>query len=341
MKILFGIMSAVQPAATAAALCDALGRDHPILIHHDFSQQADFSVVRPNVDFVPDPKRTGWANWGFTEGILKLLETALKRSDWDYFQLLSPVCLPVRPVAEFARFLEESGVDYLASAVRITDHPNYLVSHGWRAYSPENTLRHRVLRRARRWYLGPNPVFSNKHGLSYPETSMIGSGGLAGLKARIGLAITEMAKRGIGFPHVFGPDNPCHAGSTWFTASREACQLMLTRAADPETLRFISRMHMADEMFFPTVLRNSPLRGRESEHYISHFQEARPAWIGLDDLDTIFASGKFFARKFPEDVESPVRVAVTQRLARASTRSRAPDSREVGNGLPSAMENAA
>lgn len=69
MRILFGIMSAVHQPETVAALCDALGTGNPILIHHDFTQQADFFVERSNVSFVQDPVKTGWGTWGFTEGI--------------------------------------------------------------------------------------------------------------------------------------------------------------------------------------------------------------------------------------------------------------------------------
>ena len=79
MRILFGIMSAVQPAATVASLVDTLGPDHPVMVHHDWSQQPDFHLRRPNLSYVQHPERTGWANWGFSRGILKLVSGAMAR----------------------------------------------------------------------------------------------------------------------------------------------------------------------------------------------------------------------------------------------------------------------
>src|SRR5690606_10510136 len=135
----------VQPAATVAHLCDALGTSQSILIHHDWSQQPGFALDRPNVSYVRHPHRTGWANWGFSQGILKLVEEALDSLDFDYFQLLSPTCLPIRPVESFAAHLEGTRADFYVDAVRLDEDRFTLLSHGWRAFAPESTWRHRVL----------------------------------------------------------------------------------------------------------------------------------------------------------------------------------------------------
>ena len=142
-------MSAVQPAETVASLVDALGRRHQILIHHDWSQQPDFSLIRSNVAYVPEPVRTGWADWGFSEGILKLVRTAVEAHDFDYFQLLSPTCMPVRPVLEFEAHLAKTNADYYMDATLLASDPRLLMSHGWRAYAAKGSFRHRLLRRMR------------------------------------------------------------------------------------------------------------------------------------------------------------------------------------------------
>jgi hypothetical protein len=316
MRILFGIMSAVQPVETVAALCDAIGVDHPILIHHDFSQQPDFLLKRINVGFVESPVRTGWADWGFTEGILKLVTTALERDDWDYFQLLSPTCLPIRPLRELEAHLAASpGTDYLMDAVDLAAEVRLLMSHGWRAYAKAGHWRHRVLRRMRRWYLGTDAPMANHRGLSFPVRSRVEAGGLTALKARLGLGVTRAAQYGLGFNHIFARDLHCYAGSTWFGASREGCRYLLEKTAERRLLHYFKGLHMADEMLFPTVFMNSPLKGAPALHHISRFVEARPAWIGLDDLEEVLASGKYFARKFPEDPASEVRTELARRLA--------------------------
>jgi hypothetical protein len=314
MRILFGIMSAVQPAPTVAALCDAIGVEHPILIHHDFSQQPDFVVKRPNVHFVLNPARTGWADWGFTQGILRLVTSAMERKDWDFFQLLSPTCMPIRPIGDLQANLSSSGADYLLDAVDIATEARLLMSHGWRAYASAGGWRHRILRRARRWYLGMDSPMANHGGLSFPTRSRIDDGGMTALKAYIGLGITKVAQHHVGFSHVFSPEFCCFAGSTWFGASRRGCAYLLAKTGEGRLLEHFRHMHMADEMLFPTVLRNSNLKAGPAVHYISRFIDARPAWIQLSDLDDVLASGKFFARKFPEDVASEVRRELAQRL---------------------------
>jgi len=314
MRILFGIMSAVQPAQTVAALCDAIGVNHPILIHHDYSQQEDFAVGRTNVHFVADPVRTGWGNWGFTEGIQKLVCTAMARDDWDFLQLLSPTCMPIRPISDFQAHLAGSGADYLIDGVDISTNDRILMSHGWRAYAQEGTLRHRMLRRARRWYLGDDAPVVNYAGLSFPVRSRLERGGSDALRAHIGVGLTKLARRGRGFQHVFSETFPCHAGSNWFGASRSACAYLLSQTEDTPLLHYFKSIHMPDEMLYPSVFMNSSLKGAAGAHHISRFVEARPAWITPGDLDEVLASGKFFARKFPEEVDCEVRTQLAGRL---------------------------
>jgi hypothetical protein len=309
MKLVFGIMSALQPAGTVASLVDALGLRHPILIHHDWSQQPDFRLSRPNVAFVENPQRTGWSTWGFSQGILRLVECAMARERFDYFQLLSPTCLPVRPIRDFELHLARTGADFLIDAVRLDSDPNVLMSHGWRAFASAGSLRQRMLRRARRWYFGEAPIVASRSGLSFPVTSLVEAAGMRATLARIGHTLTLQARNHNGFSHPFSSDFPCYAGSTWFTASRRGCDYLLERAADVSLIRRFASLSMGDEMFFPTLYKNSGLPCAPAVHYISPFIDARPAWLDLSSIEEIRRSGAYFARKFPEDAASPVRAA--------------------------------
>jgi hypothetical protein len=342
MRILFGIMSAVQPAQTVAALCDAIGAAHPILIHHDFSQQPDFRLDRANIRFVEDPVRTGWGNWGFTEGIQKLVRSAMARDDWDFLQLLSPTCMPIRPISDFDAHLEASGADYLIDGVNIDTSDHILMSHGWRAFAQEGLLRHRVLRRARRWYLGDDSLVSNYAGLSFPVRSRLTEGGIAALKARIGLRIMQTARAGHGFRHVFSSTFPCHTGSNWFGASRKGCAYLLSKTEGTPLLEYFKGIHMPDEMLYPSIFMNSELKGGVGVHHISTFVGARPAWITTADLDEALNSGKFFARKFPEDTSSDVRLELAKRLSLRSNRRHPPPAEEdEGSAMtPSLVDSA-
>ena len=99
-RIIFLVMSAVSKPGTIDQLARALA-PHLVLVHHDFSQTPDFPLTAPNVHFVPNPKRTGWAVFGFAEGIFHSMQYALAHFDFDYLQLLSPTCLPIKPLRQF------------------------------------------------------------------------------------------------------------------------------------------------------------------------------------------------------------------------------------------------
>ena len=341
MRILFGIMSAVQPDRTVAALCDAIGADHPILIHHDFSQQPNFVVNRSNVAFVEKPVRTGWANWGFTEGIQNLVRHAMARDDWDFIQLLSPTCMPIRPISDFQAHVVASGADYLIDGVDISTNDNFLMSHGWRAFAQEGLLRHRVLRRARRWYLGDDSLVVNYAGLAFPVRSRLNEGPSRALKARAGLAVMKMAERGRGYTHPFSDSFRCYAGSNWFGATRQACEYLMSMTEGTPLLEYIKRIHMPDEILYPSVFMNSDLKGGVGEQHISRFVDARPAWMETADLDEVLGSGKHFARKFPEDVSSDVRVELARRMSGVSKSGHAARTESVERSATAAPQRAA
>ena len=97
-KIVFVVMSAIHSPESVAQLARSLA-PHTVVVHHDFSQTPEFSVDEPNVRFVPEPKRTGWAIWGFSEGIFHALRYAYENLEFDYLQILSPTCLPIKPMS--------------------------------------------------------------------------------------------------------------------------------------------------------------------------------------------------------------------------------------------------
>ena len=49
-------------------------------------------------------------------------------------------------------------------------------------------------------------------------------------------------------------------------------------------------------------------------YVVSRYVGARPQWLDLDDLDDLEKSGKYFARKFPDDPNAPVRLRLLERL---------------------------
>lgn len=312
MRIVFGIMSAVHRAGTIAQLAEALA-PHEVVIHHDFTQQPDFEIRSPRVRFVSRPKRTGWACWGFSEGIFHLVDDCLRNSEFDYFQLLSPTCLPIRTMGEFETFVRTDPHDAHIDAMSMDDDIDVLLNYGWRALVPENSIRHRVMRKVFAWYESGSPEAVQRAGLAvHKPTDPLRLGGRI---PRAGLYwASRMARAGFFGPNPFSPGLAPFVGSTWFGARPKACEYLVKKGSDPEIVDYFSRIHMADEVLFATLLHNSGFRIGQANHVINTFSGAQPRWIEMQHLPRIMNSGKYFARKFVNDPQAPVRQAVIERV---------------------------
>jgi hypothetical protein len=66
-------------------------------------------------------------------------------------------------------------------------------------------------------------------------------------------------------------------------------------------VRFFEHALIPDELFFQTIVLNSPLREtivNDNLRYIDWSREPAPAVLGMEDFPKLTASGKLFARKF-------------------------------------------
>ncbi|HYF59423.1 MAG TPA: beta-1,6-N-acetylglucosaminyltransferase [Burkholderiaceae bacterium] len=301
-------MSSQQSAATVAQLVDALA-PYPVVVHHDFDKRRDFELDRPNVELVPDPKVTGWGTWGFAEAIFHTISHALARHDFDYFQLLSPTCLPIRPLEDFAAHVAADGADINADTMPVDGDDDVLMTFGYRTYIPGRTLRFRLMRRARGWYFGQDADLVQTHSLSVMRRRQpVAAVGPVSLRPRAGLALTRLVAGGRLSSHPFGPDFKPMIGSVWFGAKRAVCEHLTRLRGDEHALEFFRNLHIVDETLFPTLLANSGFRMGPSNHAISPFDDdGHPRWIEEADFARVVASRRFFARKFPDDPQATVR----------------------------------
>jgi hypothetical protein len=79
--------------------------------------------------------------------------------------------------------------------------------------------------------------------------------------------------------------------------------------AHPEYVSFFEHVFVPDEIFFQTIVMNSPLRGtieNENLRYLDWSREPAPAVLGADDFTALAASNKLFARKFDERIDSAI-----------------------------------
>jgi hypothetical protein len=306
-RIIFLVMSAVTPAETVDQLARALA-PHTVLVHHDFSQKPDFRLESGNVLFVPDPKKTGWASFGFVEAIFHSLRYATEHLQFDYLQLLSPTCLPIRPMPEFEALARGPAEAHFGAIDMLRD-PECLLGVGYRAFTPEKSLRHRVLRRLSDLHFGRTPGRRDEAGIWLRSG---GSKGLRGLAARVvyrAFALPWLAR------HPFGADFRPHYGSVWFGAQRHIVQGMVEGFFKPGIRDYFRRIWISEEFLVPSLLMQLANSKGPLNHFINRFDNVHPRKIDQEDIEILRGSGAYFARKFPDDPLAPVRLNVLSELA--------------------------
>lgn len=96
-----------------------------------------------------------------------------------------------------------------------------------------------------------------------------------------------------------------YAGSTWCALSSEAVRYAVEfTERNPNVVRFFRHVLIPDELYFPTLLMNSPLAQRvanERTHYIEWPGGSHPVTLGTEHFARLAESGKPFARKFDDE----------------------------------------
>ncbi|MBL0423407.1 hypothetical protein JI739_23930 [Ramlibacter sp. AW1] len=307
-RILFVVMSAVAPAATVDQLARALA-PHRVLVHHDFSQQPSFRLASPNVSFVTDPKRTGWGVFGFVDGIFHSLRQALAEHDFDYLQLLSPSCLPIKPVSEFEAYVQ-GAADAHFDCIDILEDRDALMSVGYRAFTAEGSFLHRLTRRL------ANEFFGQEYGRRDEAGIWLRTGGRRGVVPWMALRLMRVLSVPTVGRHLFNDSFRPYYGSTWFGARRHVVRRMIEGFDVPGVREQFSRMRIAEEFLVPTLLMQAGGVKGPINHYVHVFDEAHPGQLVEEHVEMLRASPAYFARKFPAEVGTRVRWRVLSELCR-------------------------
>jgi hypothetical protein len=320
IRIVFSVMSATQQSATVAQLARSLA-PHVVLIHHDFSKNEDFRVEGPNVRFVPNPTVTGWGSWGLSRGIFNTIECALRTIEFDYLHLLSPTCLPIRPIGDLESFIAASEVDIHADMFEVERDEQTLMNFGCRAYAYGDSFKYRALGRLRKLYfgVGKDAILEQTCSLSMWRRSPHRAVRGLGLVDRLALSATQAAARGWLGSNPFSQTFRPMIGSLWIGMKRRVCEYLIrSRNSDPVS-DYFAHLKIVDEMLFPTLLANSPFKVGPAIHAVNDFDPfGSPYWITDADLDRIFATDRYLARKFPDNPAAPVRARALERAGVAS-----------------------
>lgn len=317
MRICYGILSSSTNGEIVAQLVNSLGSNSPVFVHHDFSQQPDFSLnCGANVSVIKDYVRTEWGGWSQAAAIACLLEHALANSSFDYFQLLSETCLPIRPLGEFDDYLQECQPDACMGLVKLNGRSDDIgtLNYAWRYYVPHRLMK-RVIARLTQSQL-------DKAGITDPRARDLYQG-LSVIKPSSGNRNNVFSAKKIvlniifgmtGFLRPFNASFHCYVGSTWFCLSRKTAEYLVSEIrSKPDLVNYYKSTRSPDESIFHTIVGNS---GFKKIAPINHFISWQERQTGPDDLtekhsDAIVSSGKFFARKFKKLADDNLRRKIT------------------------------
>ncbi|MCO5119216.1 MAG: hypothetical protein M9951_06230 [Burkholderiaceae bacterium] len=321
-RIVFAMLSAATPAPTVSQLARLLA-PHRVVIHHSPHLQPDFRVDAANIDFVPNPDVVNRGDWSMSRGVIRLLEHCLDHVDFDYFQLLTPNCLPVRPLADFVTHVATDPHDAHVDRIELSGDDLAWMTYAYRLYAPENSWRFRLLWRMHCWYVPADARRTIRGGLEVPVEYSQHPSGRPTLRAWIARNVTWAARGGLLGEHPFGTAFKPWVGSLWFGARKPVCHYLARRFHEPGVQRWFSGMSQRDEVMFPSLLANSAYRLGPGNHFIAGFDGPRTRELAMNELPLAVASGRFFARKFPDDPRAPTRRALISAL-HASTETTRP-----------------
>jgi hypothetical protein len=312
-RLLFVVISALEPPALVGQLADTL-RPNDVLVHHDHTKLVHFDVARENLHVIDNPKKTGWGNWGFVRAILHSVETALRDFEFDYLKLLSPTCLPLRPMADIQHAIDTSDADAHLDLFDLDEDDDQFMSYMHRVYLRDRTLLQRTANRMSQIYFGPDPQYQSKASLVVRRLADARANAARSMARGIALSSSRALRRWVEPSTPFTEQFVPAVGSTWIGMSRRACEYLLETVRSHDVVQHFQGLRLPDEVLFATVFRNAGFRSAPSLHYVSPFEQSHPRTIGPDELAAAQASGRLFARKFSTDQNDPTRRVVVEQV---------------------------
>lgn len=290
MKIGYIILAHKNPAQVKRLVERLCEQPCEIFLHVDKAvattvfvafQQAfrDFS----NVHFLPR-YMTNWGSIRLVKATLAGIRAVLLDApDCEYAVLLSGQDYPIRPVSELATFLEKSDgasfLEYFAFPVPIwNDEGGYA--------------------RIRRWHVNPPVSNKNIHRM---------------LKRVLNRFFNMLLPEPI-FPSGFVP----YGGSQWWCLSKQCLEYIDTFCLEhPGFQKYFCFVRIPDEIFFHTILLNSPLKNNIHNNRLTYVDWNGPPFpriLSEEDIQLFSNISCFFARKFDLEINPDVYTWIDLRL---------------------------
>ena len=221
-----------------------------------------------NTYFVDRRIKTEWGNYSIIESTLNGFEYILNsRKNYTHINLLSGQDYPLKPIEEIHRFLYENSDKTFMRLLSINDNE-------WEQGKE----------RLAKYSFG-DYRFILKYKLQY-------------------LANTFLPQRKV--PLNLRP----YGGSQWLTITPQCALYTINYLKNnPYLKRFFRQTWAIDEIFFQTILINSPLRDKlvnDNLRFIEQVGNTRPTIFTINDIERLSTSGKFFARKFDNEIDTQI-----------------------------------
>lgn len=314
------LITSYRPPRQLLRLLETLRRaqpESPIVVHHDrfrCSWEPDLVASVGGVDVLTSEAAVSWGDFSIVDVTWKSLSWMVKHLDFDWVIFLSEQDYPIAPLDALEAKLAASGADAFVAATtldRIEDADlrmdcdrryNYryaaLPRPGLMARLPPDVRR--PLADAANY---ANFVFYKLQRkmtvYRYPDP----------LPMRLGIRPKHSP---------FSSAFPCWYGSQWMALSHRAAETVDRFVNDhADYVRHYSRTVIPDESATATIVCNDPnLRVHDEHLHRVRFSsnDGHPDVFGLDDVDELVNSGRFFARKFDVDVDGGVLDALDRHI---------------------------
>jgi Core-2/I-Branching enzyme len=276
--------------------------DCPVVVHQD---RFSFEIPRQtlgrfeNTYLLTAREPIRWGDFTLVDAIWQSLQWMLENLEFDWVQLLSAQDYPIKPLAEFPKYLAASGTDAFVradpihtlatAAERRNRRRRYLYQYrSARADADAALLRTKLRRVLRKTTPLLGDIINNLQ--PFVQISKLPDG----MPWRIGFRSGTTP---------FTDDRPCWFGSVWMTLSMHATRALISAShSRPEYVSYLRRTIQPDESATASLLCNDPSVQvtNHSLHYVrwTHPESGHPDLLNSGDLDELLAADGFFARKF-------------------------------------------
>ena len=272
MKVAYLILAHHQPALLEELITALDKPKEQVFVHID--KKIDIrhfeALLKDKCIFTEQREKTYWGSFSLQKAYIHLVKAATAIGEFDYYTVLSGVDFPIKPIQSFEAFLEQHRGSEFIEAVY------------------DSNFAKKAQRRYSGYFVFPN----------YSKFFM---------KLNFGIAKVQ---------RIFYKRKPYKGekiffGSAWWTLTHECIKYIRSRIEnEPALSRYFKHTHASDEMFFHTIIGNSPFAGKITNNnlrcIVFEKGNANPKVWRMEDKEFLLSSNGYFARKFDLSIDAAI-----------------------------------